>query len=314
MLVHVVNHGTQHRAEAAALLTAGGRPGELDLIFYAEERALPWEPTRSIRSWRYPDPKGASSSRTDGSSSTGRAATLRAGDHLPSGHPGDAGVGTLGSRRGRRRRGAVGVGESSRLRRLDDAHRAPSLLAVGRDTAALAAHLGLDGYAVFGSSGGGPFAVATAVADPGARACPGCGGWHRAVAPARPAVGQPRGSRVPRPAGCGRRRRRVGGMHRSAEDELGGLAARRRCRRDVPVRRRERVDPRRAISRDLGRQHARGVGEPRWLHVRQPRVGRRWDVDPRDVIAPSLLWYGALDGTARRPTGSGTPTGSRTHG
>jgi uncharacterized damage-inducible protein DinB len=40
MLVHVVNHGTQHRAEAAALLTAESRsPGELDLINYAEELA-----------------------------------------------------------------------------------------------------------------------------------------------------------------------------------------------------------------------------------------------------------------------------------
>ena len=41
MLVHVVNHGTQHRAEAAALLTAAGRStGELDLFNYAEERAV----------------------------------------------------------------------------------------------------------------------------------------------------------------------------------------------------------------------------------------------------------------------------------
>lgn len=40
MLVHVVNHGTQHRAEAALLLTADSRsPGELDLIDYAEELA-----------------------------------------------------------------------------------------------------------------------------------------------------------------------------------------------------------------------------------------------------------------------------------
>ena len=39
MLVHVVNHGTQHRSEVAALLTSEGRsPGELDLINYAEEQ------------------------------------------------------------------------------------------------------------------------------------------------------------------------------------------------------------------------------------------------------------------------------------
>ena len=39
---------------------------------------------------------------------------------------------------------------------------APSLLATGRDTAALAAHLRVDEYAVFGQSGGGPFAVGSA--------------------------------------------------------------------------------------------------------------------------------------------------------
>lgn len=39
-MAHVVNHGTQHRSEAAALLTGTGRsPGDLDLIFYAAELA-----------------------------------------------------------------------------------------------------------------------------------------------------------------------------------------------------------------------------------------------------------------------------------
>ena len=37
-MAHLVNHGTQHRSEAAALLTTFGlSPGDLDLIDFAEQ-------------------------------------------------------------------------------------------------------------------------------------------------------------------------------------------------------------------------------------------------------------------------------------
>ena len=39
MMAHVVNHGTQHRSEAAALLTDFGcSPGDVDMIYFLDEK------------------------------------------------------------------------------------------------------------------------------------------------------------------------------------------------------------------------------------------------------------------------------------
>lgn len=41
VLAHVLNHGTQHRAEAAAMLTDFGySPGDIDMILYLREKGL----------------------------------------------------------------------------------------------------------------------------------------------------------------------------------------------------------------------------------------------------------------------------------
>lgn len=175
----------------------------------------------------------------------------------------------------------------------------PSLLGTGRDTAAIAAHLGLDEYAVFGQSGGGPFAVATAVADPrhvrALGVVGGVGPWRLLDGPSK----DPEGSKCLALLDAGDVAGAWDCMRRAVDREYGGLVA---------LDDAARVD---AILADLGEGNRLLADEGyRAIFADNLRVvfddfdgfvfdnlawGASWDVDPRDVASPTMLWYGELD-------------------
>jgi pimeloyl-ACP methyl ester carboxylesterase len=170
----------------------------------------------------------------------------------------------------------------------------PSLLGVGRDTAALAAHLGLDEFAVFGSSGGGPFAVATAVASPGAVRAVGVVGG---VGPWRLLDGP---SANPGDRAClalldsGDASGAWACFHRQVQEERARLTASEFL---------EAIFSPDASSltsdqayRAIWIENLRIVQEnPSGYVFDNVAWGGAWDVDPRDVVAPTLLFYGTVD-------------------
>jgi pimeloyl-ACP methyl ester carboxylesterase len=176
---------------------------------------------------------------------------------------------------------------------------AASLLATGRDTAALAAHLSVDGYAVFGSSGGGPFAVATAVADPEhVRALGlvgGVGPWRILDGPSK----DPEGDRCLSLLDAGDLAGAWACMRHDARTFIDRFA---------PLGEAERVDTmlaRHGASSPLFHDEGYRALWAENLRAVLAKVdgdvfdnlawGRTWDVDPHDVSAPTLLWYGEKD-------------------
>ena len=176
----------------------------------------------------------------------------------------------------------------------------PSLLGTGQDTAAMAAHLGLDEYAVFGLSGGGPFAVATAVADPvHVRALGVVGG----IGPWRvlddDSSRDPEGSKCLDLLDAGDVAGARDCMRRDVDRAYGGLLALDDSARVDAILARIGVGTRliddrayRAIWADnmrvvLDNFDGFVLDNLAW--------GASWDVDPHDVAAPTLLWYGEMD-------------------
>ncbi len=174
----------------------------------------------------------------------------------------------------------------------------PSLSATGHDTAALAACLDLDEYAVLGISGGGPFALATAVAAP-AEVRVLClvgavGPWRALDEPSdRDAEDRALLARLDAGDCVGAR----DGMRRAAERDLGPL---RRMDDDA------RVDaildgPASPLTRDeqyralWAANMAVLLDAPDGLdgYVEDNLAwGAAWDADPLAVSAPTLVWDG----------------------
>src|SRR5262245_19241530 len=163
---------------------------------------------------------------------------------------------------------------------------APSLLDVGRDTLALALRLGMGEFAVFGCSGGGPFALATAVA--GRRAVRalglvgGVGPWRLLDGP----------DANPEDRAC------------LALLDAGDASSARDCMLTMAVEERGRLEPEAYRELIFRGEDSAVVRDERyramWLEnlalVRANLAGyvddnlawgATWDVDPRDVAAPA---------------------------
>lgn len=174
----------------------------------------------------------------------------------------------------------------------------PSLRAVGADTAALARGLGMEHYAVLGASGGGPFATATAVVDPGAVSAlgvvAGTGPWPLLNEPAEDEAEE---RELLRRLDAGDLDGAWAGYRALLEQALGPL-------RELTYD--DRVDAFFAAAPhspdDFGTRHlwaanlAEVVAGLDGLAFDNLAWGGRWDIDPADVEAPTSLWYGDADG------------------
>ncbi|MBB5866864.1 pimeloyl-ACP methyl ester carboxylesterase [Allocatelliglobosispora scoriae] len=172
----------------------------------------------------------------------------------------------------------------------------PTLSAAGRDLADLADSLGLDQYAVVGSSGGGPFAVAAAAADPqrvrALGVVAGAGPWREIADP----------SAEPEERAC---------LALLDEGDLAGArVGMRHLVENVWQADLRKLDDAARLDAWLGEDPLAGDEAYRAIMADAMRailegtegavfdalaIGAGWDLDLRAVQAPTLLWYGEAD-------------------
>ena len=170
----------------------------------------------------------------------------------------------------------------------------PSLASVGRDTVELARQLGMDAFAVFGASGGGPYAVATALAGDGTVSAlsvvGGVGPWREIEAAdvypedrvclALLDAGDIEGARDCFDQQIEDERSRL-----SAEEFFEAVAA---------------GEPSPLLADDAYRalwiENSRAIlDNPDGYTLDNMAWGGPWDIDPRAVTAPAFLLYGTAD-------------------
>lgn len=177
----------------------------------------------------------------------------------------------------------------------------PSLASVGLDTLLVADALGIGEFAVLGASGGGPYALATGLADPSrVRAvglAAGIGPWRLVEPPA--ADDDDPDLRLLARADAGDVEGALDGFRRQGRIAFDGMVA-------LP-------------DEDLVDEFTRGapVEDSRWLTPEMKRWwtadlrdalqtydgyardnvawGAEWDIDPTAVEVPTWLWYGETD-------------------
>ena len=175
----------------------------------------------------------------------------------------------------------------------------PSLASVGLDTLRVLDELGVDEFAVLGASGGGPYALATGLADPG-RVCAvgivaGIGPW-RLLEPAdgddpdRPLLALADDGDV---AGALEGFRSQGGVAFDRMLKLPDEAMVEEFFRDAPEADLGWLD---AAAKKLWAADLRDALQTFDGFARDNVAwGGDWDIDPTRLGAPCWLWYGELD-------------------